>query len=82
MERNPYDNAFCEGFIKTLKREEIYANDTAASMSWAPIWKSSSTTTTTGSGSTPHGIQNARGVRSRPRIADCLDRADSEFFKA
>jgi len=22
---NPYDNAFCEGFIKTLKREEIYA---------------------------------------------------------
>jgi transposase InsO family protein len=24
---NPYDNAFCESFIKTLKREEIYAND-------------------------------------------------------
>jgi transposase InsO family protein len=23
---NPYDNAFCESFIKTLKREEIYAN--------------------------------------------------------
>jgi putative transposase len=23
---NPYDNASCEGFIKTLKREEIYAN--------------------------------------------------------
>ena len=23
---NPYDNANCEGFIKTLKREEIYAN--------------------------------------------------------
>jgi len=22
---NPYDNAFCESFIKTLKREEIYA---------------------------------------------------------
>ena len=23
---NPYDNATCESFIKTLKREEIYAN--------------------------------------------------------
>jgi len=23
---NPYDNAFCESFIKTLKREEIYAS--------------------------------------------------------
>jgi len=23
---NPYDNAGCESFIKTLKREEIYAN--------------------------------------------------------
>ena len=24
---NPYDNARCESFMKTLKREEIYAND-------------------------------------------------------
>jgi len=24
---NPYDNASCESFFKTLKREEIYAND-------------------------------------------------------
>jgi putative transposase len=24
---NPYDNANCESFMKTLKREEIYAND-------------------------------------------------------
>jgi transposase InsO family protein len=23
---NPYDNARCESFFKTLKREEIYAN--------------------------------------------------------
>jgi hypothetical protein len=23
---NPYDNAFCESFIKTLKREQIYAH--------------------------------------------------------
>src|SRR3974377_30370 len=23
---NPYDNAFCESFLKTLKREEIYAS--------------------------------------------------------
>ena len=25
---NPYDNASCESFMKTLKREEIYANRT------------------------------------------------------
>jgi transposase InsO family protein len=24
---NPYANASCESFLKTLKREEIYAND-------------------------------------------------------
>jgi transposase InsO family protein len=24
---NPYDNASCESFMKTLKREEVYAND-------------------------------------------------------
>lgn len=24
---NPYNNASCEGFLKTLKREEIFAND-------------------------------------------------------
>src|SRR6185369_14229206 len=24
---NPYDNASCESFMKTLKREEIYTND-------------------------------------------------------
>ena len=27
---NPYDNASCESFIKTLKREEIYANEYAS----------------------------------------------------
>ena len=24
---NPYDNASCESFMKTLKHEEIYANE-------------------------------------------------------
>lgn len=24
---NPYDNASCENFLRTLKREEIHAND-------------------------------------------------------
>ena len=24
---NPYDNTSCESFLKTLKREEIYANE-------------------------------------------------------
>jgi Integrase core domain len=27
---NPYDNASCESFLKTLKREEIYANQYSA----------------------------------------------------
>jgi putative transposase len=26
---NPYDNAFCEAFMKTLKQEEIYCGDYA-----------------------------------------------------
>lgn len=26
---NPYDNAMCESFMKTLKQEEIYCNDYA-----------------------------------------------------
>ena len=25
--RNPYDNASCESFMKTLKQEEIYVNE-------------------------------------------------------
>ena len=32
---NPYDNASCESFMKTLKREEIYANDYRGSRSLA-----------------------------------------------
>jgi len=24
---NPYDNAFCESFMKTLKHEEVYRNE-------------------------------------------------------
>ena len=27
MPATPYDNASCESFLKTLKREEIYANE-------------------------------------------------------
>ena len=29
---NPYDNASCESFMKTLEREEIYANDEVITM--------------------------------------------------
>jgi transposase InsO family protein len=32
---NPYDNATCESFIKTLKVEEIYANDFC---DWEQLW--------------------------------------------
>jgi len=32
---NPYDNAKCESFMKTLKQEEIYT----ASIATAPIWR-------------------------------------------
>ena len=29
---NAYDNASCDSFLKTLKREEIYANNSSNSM--------------------------------------------------
>ena len=45
---NPYDNASCESFMKTLKQEEIYANDYRDLNICAATSKSLSNTTTTG----------------------------------
>jgi len=46
---NPYDNASCESFIKTLKREEIYPTNTRTWNSYEPTSKNSSTSITIGS---------------------------------
>jgi putative transposase len=44
---NPYDNASCESFFKTLKREEIYAISTQISITYEPTCRSSFNTITT-----------------------------------
>ena len=48
----PYDNAFCESFIKTLKREQIWASKYQYIDELNAHLRSSSTSTTTGSAST------------------------------
>ncbi len=47
---NPYDNANCESFIKTLKREEIYAHRYMDLEQLRSRWASLSSSITTGSG--------------------------------
>jgi len=49
---NPYDNASCESFMKTLKREEVYANKYVDLTICVPTSKSSSRSITIGSGCT------------------------------
>jgi transposase InsO family protein len=39
----PYDNASCESFRKTLKREDIYVKDIRISLICAPTSRRSST---------------------------------------
>ena len=43
---NPYDNASCESFMKTLKREEIYANEYRDLDTWWRASRNSSNTIT------------------------------------
>ena len=35
---NPYDNASCESFMETLKRQDVYANTYRKSASTRPVW--------------------------------------------
>jgi putative transposase len=49
---NPYDNAKCESFMKTLKQEEIHTRSTATAPTWKPTSASSSSGTTIADGCT------------------------------
>ena len=83
---NPYDNAACESFMKTLKQEEIYCNQYAGFR--RPLHasgKSSSTTTTTGCGCTRHWDierrKSSSGTRLRRDIQSQLpDAAVMKYF--
>ena len=57
---NPYDNASCESFIKTLNREQIYAHKYRDPTICAPTSSSSSTNITIGNGSTPRSATAPR----------------------
>jgi transposase InsO family protein len=64
---NPYDNASCESFMKTLKREEIYANDYRDLEHWVTS-KSLSNSTTIGAGYIRHWAIDRRTSSSRRQV--------------
>jgi len=65
---NPYDNASCESFMKTLKREEITPTSTTTSNICGRTSKSSSRSITIGSGCTPPWVIDLRKNSSnRPK---------------
>ena len=66
---NPYDNASCESFIKTLKREEIYANEYADLSICATTSRSSSSAITTRRDCTPPWATERQRSSSRKPIA-------------
>ena len=80
---NPYDNAFCESFIKTLKREEIYANnyqyDRRPERSPRGVHRALLQSPPASLGA---WIHDPGGVRSCPRAADWHGSSEHEFFKA
>ena len=54
---NPYDNAFCESFMRTLKREEIDATSIATWMNCEPTSRSSSSSITIAAAALRAGIR-------------------------
>ena len=74
---NPYDNASCESFIKTLKREEIYANLEHQRPNIEEFIERYYNRCPTTLGL---GIPITRGVRAGRPFA--WDRSDDEFFQA
>ena len=65
---NPYDNASCESFMKTLKREEIYANEYRDLDHFSRISKRSSNSTTIGAGYIRHWATDRRRSSSGMRV--------------
>ena len=81
---NPWDNAKCESFMKTLKREEIHANEyreiskTCARMSPTFVGRLLQHATT------PFrtGLQHTRTIRSNNLACSGLGKREDEFFQA
>jgi transposase InsO family protein len=63
---NPYDNASCESFMKTLKREEIHAGEYRDLDHLREKSQRSSRATTIASGSIRHSVTNRRRNSSGP----------------
>jgi putative transposase len=80
---NPYDNASCESFMKTLKREEIYAND------YVDLEHLRSNTEAFIDGyynrcrlHSALGLSTAGGVRAATKFCRNVRCCDNEFFPA
>jgi len=70
---NPYDNASCESFMKTLKREEIYANNYPVSITYA------GTSLPLALGTR---LATAGGIRAATRVHCNFRWRNDEFFQA
>ena len=88
---NPYDNASCESFIKTLKREEFTRTTTRPSNNCGSRWRSSSSGITTSSGCTLLSVTVRRTSSSKNPAAperqrytlrqSCSGRKLRKFFR-
>jgi len=66
---NPYDNAVCESFMKTLKQEEIYCNQYRDFEELSGHLEEFLGNTTTANGSTrPWGIEPRRSLSGTPWV--------------
>jgi transposase InsO family protein len=66
---HPHDNASCKSFLKTLKREEIYANDYRDMEHLAEGIEESSSATTIGAACIRHSdIDRQRSLRSDQKV--------------
>ena len=80
---NPYDNASCESFFKTLKREEIYANQYRGSGSLASqhrrVHRAVLQPLPAAFGV---GVSSAGGIRAGRPSQTTVAGSDNEFFQA
>ena len=80
---NPYDNASCESFMKTLEREEIYANQYRDLDHLRATSKLSSNNTTIAAACTRRWATGRQRSSSKPPAPRHLSqRSDYEFFQA
>jgi putative transposase len=78
---NPYDNACCESFIKTLKREEIYANKYTDLEDLRANIEDSSSSITIGSVCIPRlAIDRRKNSSARPKVRPKIEAQRSTFL--